>query len=542
MIDTPALLAAAAILLTGWLAAKALSAPAALAADRWLRHRRAPLVVGVVTALTFAWVAGSTLDVEPISTDEAAYLLQAEIFAAGKLTAPPPPIPEFFEQVWVMVSPRTYSKYPPGHALMLAPGVAVGLPWLVPFLLNIVNGALLFALLRRAAGPAPALLTWSAWVLSGMAMAWQTSYFSEVTLMACWLGAVAVGWRWLDGHGTRWLVGASLLVGYGVLTRPLSILLLILPLGVVVAHRVITEPNSRRPVLVAAGAGLAVLLFLPLWNLGTTGSATRSPLREYTETYLPWDRLGFAIESTAARRPPPPDLAPIAAHLARVHREHTVERLPRTLLERGDRVRRILFTHWRLALILPTIIGLFALGRLGWLAMTAPLAQWLGHAVWGHEAGWTLYYAESAALWFLPGAVGVVVVVRWLAQRLRASAELDQRVVLATLLVAPVLFILSIQDSAVYRRWRTSRAAESRTFTEHVEAGPARAIYFVRYGPPRSGRPGLVRNSPWLKEAQAWIVYDLGLRNRELLDAAPDRTPFLVDVERRSVSEVPRAP
>jgi hypothetical protein len=542
VIDTPVLWAGAALLLTGWLAARVIPGRIAPVADRWLRHRRAPLVIGIVTALTFAWVAGSTLDVEPISTDEASYLLQAEIFAAGKLTAPAPPIPEFFEQVWVMVSPRLYSKYPPGHALALAPGVALGFPWLVPFLLNIVNGGLLFALLRRAAGPAPALLTWSAWVLSGMAMAWQTSYFSEVTLMACWLGAVAAGWRWLDGHGTRWLVGASLLVGYGVLTRPLSILLLVLPLAVLIGRKFINDPASRRPVLVAAGAGLVVLLFLPLWNLGTTGEATRSPLREYTETYLPWDRLGFAIESTAARRPAPPDLAPIAAHLARVHREHTVERLPRTLLERGDRVRRILFTHWRLVLVLPTILGLFALGRLGWLAMTAPVAQWLGHAVWGHEAGWTLYYAESAALWFLPGAIGVVMIVRWLAKRLRDDAEFEPRVALAALLAAPALFVLSIQDSAVYRGWRAGRAVESRSFSEYVEAGPARAIYFVRYGPPRSGRAGLVRNSPWLADAQAWIVYDLGTRNRELLNAAPDRTPFLVDVERRSVSEIPRAP
>jgi hypothetical protein len=542
VIDTPALLAAAALLLAAWLGVKGLPARGALVADRWLRHRRAPWVVGIITALIFGWVAGATLAVEPISTDEASYLLQAEIFARGKLTAPAPPIPEFFEQVWVMVSPRIYSKYPPGHALALAPGVALGLPWLVPFLLNIVNGALLFALLRRAAGPAAALLTWSAWVLSGMAMAWQTSYFSEVTLMACWLGAVAAGWRWLDGHGTRWLVGAALLVGYGVLTRPLSIVLLILPLAIVVLHKAFNDPASRRPVLLAIGAGAAVLLFLPLWNLGTTGSATRSPLREYTETYLPWDRLGFAIESTAARRPPPPDLAPIAAHLVRVHRDHTVERLPRTLLERGDRVRRILFTHWRLVLVLPTIVGLFALGRAGWVAMTAPVAQWLGHAVWGHEAGWTLYYAESAALWFLPGAVGVVVLVRWLARALGKATDLEHRLALAALVAAPALFALSIQDSAVYRMWRTGRAAESRAFTEHVAAGPERAIYFVRYGPPRSGRPGLVRNSPWLKESQAWVVYDLGARNQELLDAAPDRTPFLVDVERRSVSEISRAP
>lgn len=505
-------------------------------AARVLGHRRAPLFFGVVTALLFCWVAGSTLDVEPISTDEASYLLQARIFAAGRVTAPAPPIIEFFEQPWVVVTPRIYSKYPPGNALALAPGVALGLPWLVPFLLNGVAGAMIFALLRRAAGAPTAILTWSAWVLSGMAMAWQTTYFSEVALQVCWLGAAACVWRWWDGGSRRWLVFAALLAGFGAVTRPLSILLLSLPLmGVVLVGA--RRSGRWRDVAFATLAGAAMLLILPAWNLGTTGSATRSPLREYTESYIPWDRLGFAIDSTAALRPAPPDLAPIAQQLARVHREHTAARLPATLLERIERVGNLLFTQWRLLLLFTTLVGVFALRRMTWLALSSALLALLGHLVWAHQSGWALYYAESAPLWFLPGALGLVFLLERGIRALAPGAEAAPRVALAVALAAPALFILSVIDSGTYREWRSVRAGESRALTEVVTHGPERAIYFVRYGPVTSGRPSLIRNDPFLGAARAWVVYDRGeAANDSLLRLAPDRVPFLVDVERREIT------
>lgn len=535
MFTAPALWGLLVLLGAGVLAARL---PATGWGSRLLEHRRAPWLFGLATALSCWWVARATLDVEPISTDEAAYLLQARIFAAGHVTAPAAPIPEFFEQAWVVVTPKLYAKYPPGHSLALAPGVALGLPWLVPMLLSAVAGALLFALTRRGVGPPAAVLVWVAWVLSGMAMAWQTSYFSEVTLLVCWLGAAACTWRWRDGEGNGWLLGAAALAGYGAITRPLSILLLALPLGVVVLRDAARGRRWREVGAAAAIAG-AFVLALPAWNLATTGSAARSPLREYTERYLPWDRLGFAVESTAARRPTPPDLEGIAPQLVRVHREHTVARLPRTLWERVSRVWGILFTHWRAGLALFALLGLWRLPVVGWIALGTIALQFLGHLIWGHQAGWTLYYAETAALWFVPGAVGVVRLWRWLAVRGGSAESVDARIAMAALIALPFLIGLSLQDSAVYRGWRTRRATESRAFSEMVRTGPGQAIYFVRYGALTSGRPGLIRNDPWLATARDWIVYDRGTENDALRRLAPGRAAFLVDVAARRVTPFP---
>jgi len=525
------------LVLAGTLAARLAPAAMAESAERALRHRHTPLILGIATALVFAWVAGGSLDVEPLSTDEASYVLQAKLIAEGRITAPGAPIAEFFEQPWVIVTPTFYSKYPPGHALALAPGVLLGLPWLVPFLLNGVAGGLGFALLRRAAGPAPALLTWCAWLLSGMAMSWQASYFSEVTLLACWLGGTAAFWRWLDGQGRRWLLLAALLFGYGAITRPLSILLLVLPLAIPLVRH---ARDRWRDVALSALLGGAILLVLPAWNVATTGDPLRSPLREYTETYLPWDRLGFAIDSTAPRRAPPADLKAIGTHLLKVHREHTVSGLPRTLLERADHVRRLLFSGWRWWLLPLALVGIWRLRGAARLALASVATQFFGHAIWAHEAGWTLYYAESAALWFLPGALGFA----WLVDRLSRRGTPDgapaPRAALAVLGALPLCFALSIGDSTSYREFRGLRMAELRSFTDLVREGPADAIYFVRYAEERSGRPALIRNFPPLETARAWVVYDLGPRNQELLRAAPGRTGYLVDEGERSVTPIVR--
>ena len=96
----------AALLTAAVLAARSLPRTLAATVTGGLEHRATPVAIGVITALAFCWVAGGSLDVEPLSTDEASYVLQAGLLAEGKVTAPGAPIPEFFEQPWVLVTPR----------------------------------------------------------------------------------------------------------------------------------------------------------------------------------------------------------------------------------------------------------------------------------------------------------------------------------------------------------------------------------------------------------------------------------------------------
>ena len=92
-----------------------------------LGGRSLPLLLGIVTVLLLGWVGGGGLRMTAISTDENAYLLQARLLAHGRIAGPPAPIPEFFEQPWVMgfifgsippATVETASKCPSGVAMV----------------------------------------------------------------------------------------------------------------------------------------------------------------------------------------------------------------------------------------------------------------------------------------------------------------------------------------------------------------------------------------------------------------------------------------
>ena len=115
------------------------------ALQRTLDARWAPAVAGALTSIVTLW-AWASLRRTPVLHDESAYLLQAQLFASGRWAGAGPPLPEFFEQLYVLVEPVLASKYPPGNSLLLAPGALIGLPGLPVVAMSGLSGALLFAL------------------------------------------------------------------------------------------------------------------------------------------------------------------------------------------------------------------------------------------------------------------------------------------------------------------------------------------------------------------------------------------------------------
>ncbi|HET6679715.1 MAG TPA: hypothetical protein VFG84_00815, partial [Gemmatimonadaceae bacterium] len=222
-----------------------------------LSGRAAPWFFGLVSAL-IVWFAWGSIAQIGVFHDERAYLLQAEIFASGRWVAAGRPLPEFFQQMHVLVSPVLAAKYAPGHALLLAPGALVGLPGLMPLMLTGVSGALVFALARRIATVWVALLTWLLWTTTTDTLQWHGSYFSEVTTAAL----VLVAWwgllRWRDASDRRMLYLVAAAVGWGAITRPLTMLAFAIPIGVVVLRHTMAR-GAWRDLARAATIGTLIL-------------------------------------------------------------------------------------------------------------------------------------------------------------------------------------------------------------------------------------------------------------------------------------------
>ena len=174
---------------------------------RGLESRWAPAVVFLLTAV-FVTRAWGSLREPSFIHDEAAYLLQADIFSSFRLSAEPPPLPEFFEQYHVLVTPRLAPKYPPGHALLLVPGVWLGWPGLGPVLLHGLAAALLFSMARRLAGPWVALLAWLLWLSAPLLNVWRATYLSQSTSTALWMLTAWLLLRWWEKGRPRDLVGS----------------------------------------------------------------------------------------------------------------------------------------------------------------------------------------------------------------------------------------------------------------------------------------------------------------------------------------------
>ena len=187
----------------------------------WLSGWPAPVMVGLIAMGLIVRVWGST-DEPGVVHDERAIVLQARIFAGGQWRGPTPPEPAAFEQMHVFAEPGVASKYPPFHSAVLVPGVWLSRPGLMPVVLSGVAAGLFFALARNALGGWVALASTCLLMTSQPNLFWRSTYFSETTTSALWLGVVWCVLEW-QSRARWWLLAlASLCFALMGLTRPLA--------------------------------------------------------------------------------------------------------------------------------------------------------------------------------------------------------------------------------------------------------------------------------------------------------------------------------
>jgi hypothetical protein len=504
--------------------------------------RWAPWLVGVATGAA-TWYVWGSLSRSAVVHDEAAYLLQAELFARLSWTAPSPALPQFFEQLYVNLAPALSSKYPPGTSLLLAPGVMLGVPGLSVVVMNAVTGALLFLVARRIAGGLVALLAWTIWITSFPVLYFHAMYLSEVPSSLAWLGVWWALLRWRDDGRERdlWLAaGAVALCG---ITRPLTGAALALFAGafvlVVMRRRgrdAVSLVRTLRPFAVVA---VGALLVVVLWSWRSTGDPLTTPLALYTRSYVPFDRLGFgarADERPSARLPW--DQRVTSESFYQEHRRHTPSALPIVAYSRARMIAHDMWYDWRGGLAVLAVVGLIGAPFGVWAGLGALALQLTLYLLYAHPWTWSLYYIETLPVLALLTALGI--------------ARLNAQVVAAPgrergLAMATLVLLLAV----VYPAERTMRAVRAQIAMDHgfydgfarlLPKSPGGAIVFVRYARTHNDGLSLVRNLADRDAAPVWTAYDRGAENDRLAALAPARALYLFDEASWTLGKLPRPP
>ena len=495
--------------------------------------RVAPIAAAIVTMVVVWYEWGSTLHQIPIVHDEASYLLQAQTFALGRWAMPSPPLPEFFEQFHVFVTPAFASKYPPGHGLLMVPGIWLGAPGLVPVLLSGLAAALVFILVRRVTNGWIALLTFMLWLPMRANLWFRPSYFSENTTSVLWL----LGWwalvEWCDSGRERWLALIAGCIAWMAITRPLTAVAFAPPIAAVVLWRVARGRAWRSLVRPAALAALIVAV-IPVWSAKTTGNWRETPYGLYSKMYFPFDVIGFGLDSTPPTRALPPDMQNFIKAFGPTHADHTIAHLPRILYERWQVMFDDAFSGLRIGLALFALVGLATLSAYGWFAVGGSLLLTLCYLAFAHPAGWDVYYLEILAIFPFLAANGIWAA--WLALGKRAKArETEVGLVPAHAAFAGALLVLLLVVPAradivrVQRELKRHRAFQS-GFAARVQALDASpSIVFIRYIPNHNLNVSLIANRADLASARTWLVYDRGADDAKLAALAPNRVPYLYD-------------
>lgn len=501
--------------------------------------RAVPWVAAVVTAALVAalrWHVGGATFI----ADEDAYKLQARIFAQGAASAPARPVPDAFEQFYVLSAPRTVAKYYPGQGAALAPFEAVGVPDALPvltagasaFLLTRLVSAATLAITGSVAGPLPALFAWVTWLGGGNVLAWHGTLLSQPTSTLLWLVALSAALAWHTGRRRRSLVVLAAAVALDALVRPWSAVLLAVSMGgaVLASWRASRRPvtHALRAFAPAVAVGVLIVSVLPLYHRATTGTATQSPLAMYTESTMPYDHLGFG-HADSATRPLPDDHRAFHKTMREQFARFVPANLPEFAAARVARAREVAVGDWwRLPIVLVAVLAACWWGggvaRVG--ALTA-LSLHAGYSAYAFAVTWTAYDLEAAPIWAVLAGVGAALALTGPRANGASNTPLHTGLITATALSA----VAVVPRGTATFNDLFAATTTSRDFQREVRAlaaqHPEGLVVYVRYANGHDAHRSVVVNPPFTDREAVWVVHLNPETNRAVLAAAGARTPVL---------------
>jgi hypothetical protein len=308
----------------------------------------------------------------------------------------------------------------------------------------------------------------------------------------------------------------------------LTALALALPLAIYLL-KPIARLHAWKDVMVAGVVGACVVSLLGVANYTVTGNPFKTAFAMFAEQYLPFDKLGFHLDSTPPRfRLAAPNVAAYD-EIGSAHVGHVPARLPSIAKERLSELAFAEWGGWRLFLVPLIAFGLWRLPAIGWLAVANGAAVFLIYLCWAHWPGWTIYYFEALPILAFAIANGLRGVGRRMPRSKRTFAVASGFV---------VLYVAGI--SRTTRGWRKIHIINARpgaALDDALKALPfARSVVFVRYSDDKHGHPNWIVNSPTWQQDRVWVVNSWGPSvDRELMAVSPRREPLLFDEKTRTL-------
>lgn len=268
---------------------------------RWIRRLRARdwdrlALAGVAMFFAFTcYIALAQYQAQPHILDASAYVMQAKIFASGRLAAPVPANLDAFQGPFMVAHDgRWFAQYPPGTSLLLAVGYVLRVPWVIEPLLGAFALWGIYRLGRAWYGRATAWVAILLGALSPFLSYLAAAYLSHVPALFFEVFFLLCLTRYVRRQRTRDLILAAACWSGLLLTRELSAALLGLavPAYLAATHwRALWRKRSQlsRDGLAALGVALAACGLYLLYNVAQTGSALITP----RALFSPADHPGF---------------------------------------------------------------------------------------------------------------------------------------------------------------------------------------------------------------------------------------------------------
>lgn len=229
----------------------------------------------VVIAVTFitSWVvAYHTLEKFPNSSDEYAYVFQAETMSKGKLWEQAHPLPDFFffNNIAQKDGIRA-GRFPPGWPGVLAIFIYLGVPaYLVNPILGLVTLMIFYFFAKRLYGPEVGLIGLVVMALTSYFVFTAASFFSHTSCVLACLSFVFCIYLWQEKQYAGYALLAGFFISLVIIIRYFTAVLIFIPFffTLLYQHRL----NAFKLFIWMGVGAIPCLAFLFWYNYSITGN------------------------------------------------------------------------------------------------------------------------------------------------------------------------------------------------------------------------------------------------------------------------------